>query len=56
MMVVMKRAQTFMSNHVESKSLRDCLDGQFAKLLQFILFHSDTSPSWCTIPFGWSIR
>ena len=41
MMVVMKRAQAFVSHHVESKSLRDPLNGQVAKLLQFILFHSD---------------
>ena len=40
MMVVMKRAQTFVSNHVESKSLRDCLNGQFAKLFDFKSIHN----------------
>ena len=41
MMVVVKRAEAFMPLYMESKSLRDPLNGQVAKLLQFILFHSD---------------
>ena len=41
MMVVVKGAQRLMPHHMESKSLRDPLNGQVAKLLQFILFHSD---------------
>ena len=39
MVIVMKRAETFMSRNLESKSLRDCLDRQFAKLLQFEFIH-----------------
>ena len=39
MMVVMERTQAFMSHNLESKSLRDPLNGQVAKLLKFILFH-----------------
>ena len=42
MMVVMKWAQRHVSSHLESKSLRDPLDGQVAKLLKFILIHNFT--------------
>ena len=35
MMVVMKRAECLMPHHMESKSLRDPLNGQVAKLLKF---------------------
>ena len=38
-MVVVERAQAFMSHDLESKSLRDCLNGQVAKLLKFKLIH-----------------
>jgi hypothetical protein len=34
-MVVVERAQAFMSRNLESKSLRDPLNGQVAKLLKF---------------------
>jgi hypothetical protein len=39
MMVVVERAQAFMPHDLESKSLRDPLNGQVAKLFEFILFH-----------------
>ena len=34
MMIVVKRAETFMSRNLESKSLRDPLDGKVAELLK----------------------
>ena len=39
-MVVVKRTQAFMSHNLESKSLRDPLNGKVAKLLKFKLFHN----------------
>ena len=38
-MVVMERTQAFMSRNLESKSLRDPLNGQVAKLLKFEFIH-----------------
>ena len=40
MMVVMKGAQRLMPHHVESKSLRDPLNGQVAKLFDFKSIHN----------------
>ena len=51
MMIVMKRTQAFMVAHVESKSLRDPLDGKVAKLLQFESSHNLDPPS----PFRGSV-
>ena len=70
MMVVMERTQAFMSHNLESKSLRDPLNGQVAKLLKFILFHNyslfsfhyslakrpDTPLSWCRVPSAQNTR
>ena len=39
MMVVVERAEALMSSNLESKSLRDCLNRQVAKLLKFMLLH-----------------
>ena len=39
MMIIMKGAQALMPAHAEPESLRDCLNGQFTKLLKFIFFH-----------------
>ena len=50
MMVVMERTQALMSRNLESKSLRDPLDGKVAKLLKFKLVHCahdlGKPPSW----------
>ena len=40
MVVIVKRAQTFMMRNLESKSLCDPLYGEVAELLKFKLFHS----------------
>ena len=39
MVVIVKRAQTFMMRNLESKSLCDPLYGEVAELLKFKLFH-----------------
>ena len=38
-MIVVKRAEALMSRNLESKSLRDPLNGQVAKLFDVILLH-----------------
>jgi hypothetical protein len=40
MAVLVKRAEAFMPHHVESKSLRDPLNGQVAKLFDFKSIHN----------------
>ena len=40
MMVVVKRAEAFMPLYMESKSLRDPLNGQVAKLFDFKSIHN----------------
>ena len=40
MVVVVKRAQALVHRDRQSKSLRDSLDGEFAKLLKFVSFHN----------------
>ena len=40
MAVLVKRAEAFMPLYMESKSLRDPLNGQVAKLLQFEFIHN----------------
>jgi len=42
-MVAMEGAQTFMSRNLESKPLRDSLNGKVAKLLKFFLIHFQSS-------------
>ena len=52
MMVVVERAQAFMSRNLESKSLRDPLNGQVAKLLKFEFIHNyQLSIINCQLPF-----
>ena len=40
MAVLVKRAEAFMPLYMESKSLRDCLNGQVAKLFDFKSIHN----------------
>jgi len=44
-MVVVERAQAFVHPHLESKPLRDPLDGKVAKLLKFLLRNSTQARS-----------
>ena len=43
MMIVVKRTETLVRLDLESKPLRDSLDGEFAKLLKFLLIHFSLS-------------
>ena len=52
MMIVVKRAQAFMSCNLESKSLCDPLNRQVAELLKFLLIHSHCGSKFFTIHFS----
>jgi len=54
-MVIVERAQAFMSRNLESKPLRDPLNGKVAKLLKFKLIHNyQLSIINCQLPFKYS--
>jgi hypothetical protein len=45
MMVGMKWAQALVACYPQSESLGNCLNGQFAELLNFVFFHNKKDPS-----------
>ena len=52
MAVLVKRAEAFMPLYMESKSLRDPLNGQVAKLLQFEFIHSYCGSKFFTLHYS----